>query len=219
MLLIEDEQRIADLERLYLTRAGFEVRVVRDGLQAVPEIRRVMPAVVVLDVGLPGLDGFSVLSELRAAEDWTPVIVVTALDEEADRLHGFGAGADDYLTKPFSPRELVARVHAVLRRAGPPPGAQPLEAGELRLDVDARHVTVAGALLHLSQTEFDLLAHLLHHAGRVVPRNELLSQVWGYTAPGGTRTVDVHVAQLRAKLGPAAGSLTTVRGVGYRWDT
>lgn len=219
VLLIEDEQRIADLERLYLAKEGFAVRVVRDGLQALPEIRRVRPAVIVLDVGLPGLDGFSVLSELRAAQDWTPVIVVTALDEEADRLHGFGAGADDYLTKPFSPRELVARVHAVLRRAGPRPGAGPMLAGQLRLDVAGRNVTLADEPLHLSQTEFDLLAHLLHHAGRVVPRNELLSQVWGYTAPGGTRTVDVHVAQLRAKLGSVAGSLTTVRGVGYRWDT
>ncbi|MEZ5096287.1 MAG: response regulator transcription factor [Nocardioides sp.] len=169
---------------------------------------------IVLDLGLPGRDGTQVLTTLRSAGDWTPVLVVTARDDEVDRVAGLEIGADDYLTKPFSPRELVARVKAVLRRRTGPPG-RVLEHGPVRLDQDRRTVQVDGSPLALTPTEFNLLAELLAAAGRVVTRPSLLASAWGQADYAGSRTVDVHVAQLRAKLG-AACPITTVRGLGYR---
>ncbi len=174
---------------------------------------------ILLDIGLPGLDGVQVCRRLRERADWTPVLFVTARDDEVDRVLGLELGADDYVTKPFSPRELVARVRAVLRRgarATPqqrPDGAR-LSAGHVELDLETRRARAGGTAVDLTTTEFDLLAHLMRRPGRVVPREELLEEVWGYPAGTATRTVDVHVAQLRAKLGPAA-TLRTVRGVGY----
>jgi len=159
------------------------------------------------------MDGVEVCRTLRAERDLTPILFVTARDEEVDRILGLELGADDYMTKPFSPRELVARVRAVLRR-GAAPAAPVLELGPVRLDRERRTVLSGGAEVDLTPTEFELLAHLLAHPGRVFTRDELLSSVWGYLAAGGTRTVDVHIAQLRAKLGPTA-PLRTVRGVGY----
>jgi DNA-binding response OmpR family regulator len=168
---------------------------------------------VVLDIGLPGMDGIEVCRSLRAADDWTPVLFVTARDDEVDRVLGLELGADDYVTKPFSPRELVARVRTVLRRTAGPARAH-LTLGAVDVDREARRVTVAGAEVVLTPTEFDLLTHLVAHPERVFTREELLSAVWGYAASAGTRTVDVHVAQLRAKLGDAT-PVRTVRGVGY----
>jgi DNA-binding response OmpR family regulator len=215
VLVAEDEQAIADLLRLYLAREGFGVHVVADGPTALADIRRLRPVAVVLDVGLPGMPGTEVCRQLRAEGDWTPVLFCTARDDEVDRVRGLELGGDDYITKPFSPRELVARVKVAVRR-GDGGAAAPdiLTAGPIALDRRGRRVTVGGAEVALTTTEFDLLAHLLASPGRVYTREELLASVWGYAAFGGTRTVDVHVAQVRAKLG-GASPIRTVRGVGY----
>jgi DNA-binding response OmpR family regulator len=191
------------------------VHVERDGERGLAAARRLRPAAIVLDVGLPGLDGTQVCQALRAEGDWTPLLFVTARDDEVDRVLGLELGADDYLTKPFSPRELVARVRSVLRRAAGPAGAEsPLTVGAVALDPGARRVRVAGREVALTTTEIELLWRLMRRPGRVYTRDELLSLVWGYAAAAGTRTVDVHVAQLRAKLG-ADHPIRTVRGVGY----
>jgi DNA-binding response OmpR family regulator len=168
----------------------------------------------VLDVGLPDVDGLEVCRMLREDGDWTPIVFVTARDDEVDRVSGLELGGDDYLTKPFSPREMVARVRAVLRRGRALPG-QVLRHGALVVDPATRSVTVDGSEVALTATEFNLLTVLLRAGGRVVGRAELLSQAWGHADYGSTRTVDVHVAQLRAKLG-ASCPVDTVRGVGYR---
>ncbi|HEX6446367.1 MAG TPA: response regulator transcription factor [Streptosporangiales bacterium] len=214
-LVVEDERPIADLIRLYLERDGFDVRVEGDGRAGLAAARATHPAVIVLDVRLPELDGMRMCRALREDGDWTPVLFVTARDDEIDRVHGLELGADDYVTKPFSPRELVARVGAVLRRAGRDGTVETvLRAGEVRLDPGQRRVWVGAAEVELTATEFDLLAHLMRRPGRVFEREELLSQVWGYRSAVGSRTVDVHVAQLRGKLG-ADSPIRTVRGVGY----
>lgn len=215
VLVIEDERAIADLERLYLSREGFGVHVESDGQAGLAAARRLHPVAIVLDVGLPTLDGTQVCRRLRAEGDWTPVLFVTARDDEVDRVLGLELGADDYITKPFSPRELVARVKTVLRRGGGGPDGQPvLMVGDIRLDSARRRAWVADTEVVLTTTEFDLLAHLMRRPGRVFGRDHLLSEVWGYAAAAGTRTVDVHIAQLRAKLGPRS-PIRTVRGVGY----
>ena len=213
VLVGEDEAPIADLERLYLSREGFGVHVESDGQAVLDAARRLHPVALVLDIGLPTMDGLAVCRALRAADDWTPVLIVTARGDEVDRLIGLELGADDYLTKPFSPRELVARVKAILRRSAPA-APRSLHVGEVALDLDRHLATVAGEQVELTATEFALLAFLLRRPGQVYDREQLLAQVWGYEAAAGTRTVDVHVAQLRAKLGPAS-PIRTVRGVGY----
>jgi DNA-binding response OmpR family regulator len=217
--VVEDEPAIADLVRLYLARDGFGVHVERDGPTGLAAARRLRPVACVLDIALPGMAGTEVCRRLREAGDWTPVIFLTARDDEVDRILGLELGADDYVTKPFSPRELVARVRAVLRRAaGVPDGAdRPRRVGVVTLDPARRTVTVSGTPVQLTSTEFDLLAHLMARPGRVFTREELLAGVWGYAAHAGTRTVDVHVAQVRAKLGDAA-VIRTHRGVGYAAD-
>ncbi len=215
VLVVEDERAIADLERLYLAREGFGVHVESDGRAGLIAARTLHPVAIVLDVGLPELDGTEVCRQLRAAGDWTPVLFVTARDDEVDRVLGLELGADDYLTKPFSPRELVARVKTVLRRSGGGPGAEPvMQVGAVSLDPARRRVTCDDAEVVLTTMEFDLLAFLMRRPGVVFPREQLLSEVWGYAAAAGTRTVDVHVAQLRAKLGDHS-PIRTVRGVGY----
>ncbi len=214
VLVVEDEPAIAELIRASLAREGFAAQVVGDGRVALAAVRRDRPALVILDVGLPSLDGTEVCRRLRAAGDWTPVLFVTARDEEVDRVLGLELGADDYVTKPFSPRELVARVKAVLRRGEGGAGAGRLGLGPLVLDLDTRRTHAGDTPIELTTTEFDLLAHLMRRPGRVFAREELLADVWGYPAGTATRTVDVHVAQLRAKLGGTV-RLRTVRGVGY----
>lgn len=218
VLVVEDEPSIADLERRYLVRQGYGVHVEVSGTAALAAVRRLRPVAIILDVGLQGLDGIEVCRTLREGGDWTPVIFVTARDEEVDRVLGLEIGGDDYLTKPFSPRELVARVRAVLRRHSPGPGtagSELLSAGPVRLDPARRHVTRDGEPVILTATEFNLLEALLRGRGRVVGRAELMAQAWGQADYGASRTVDVHVAQLRAKLGPGC-PIETVRGVGYR---
>jgi DNA-binding response OmpR family regulator len=215
VLVVEDEAAIADLVRLYLAREGFGVHVEHDGTAGLAAARTLRPVALVLDVGLPGLDGTEVCRRLRADGDWTPVLFVTARDDEDDRILGLELGADDYVTKPFSPRELVARLRAVLRRtAGPPSDGRTYTVGAVTVDPERHRVTAGTTEIPLTATEFELLLHLVRRPGRVFSREQLLSQVWGYEAAAGTRTVDVHVAQLRGKLG-AASPIRTVRGVGY----
>jgi DNA-binding response OmpR family regulator len=215
VLVVEDESAIADLLRLYLAREGYGVHVERDGRGGLASARALKPVAIILDVGLPEMDGTEVCRRLRADDDWTPVLFCTARDDEIDRVLGLELGADDYITKPFSPREVVARVKSVLRRSDGPPSASALLAlGRIEVDRTAHRVSVDGAEVELTATEFDLLVHLLRSPDRVFSREQLLSEVWGYAAAVGTRTVDVHVAQVRAKLGDAS-PIRTVRGVGY----
>jgi two-component system OmpR family response regulator len=219
VLVVEDERPIADLVRLYLTRDGFGVHVEHDGEAGLAAARKIRPVACVLDIGLRGMDGTEICRRLRESGDWTPVIFLTARDDEVDRILGLELGADDYLTKPFSPRELVARIKAVLRRTGgPPEGSQVRRVGAVALDLERRSVHAGAAAVNLTPTEFDLLAHLMNRPGRVYSREELLASVWGYAAHAGTRTVDVHVAQVRGKLGEHGGVIRTVRGVGYTAD-
>jgi DNA-binding response OmpR family regulator len=217
VLVIEDERAIADVERMYLAREGFGVHVEHDGEAGLAAARKLRPVAILLDVGLPGIDGTEVCRRLRAADDWTPVLFVTARDEEVERVLGLELGADDYVVKPFSPRELVARLKAVLRRGATQPTARVVEVGTLRIDPGRRQVSVDGRPVELTTTEFDLLAQLARHPGQVFTREHLLSTVWGYAAAAGTRTVDVHVSQLRTKLGDPS-PIRTVRGVGYALD-
>ncbi|MGW3323148.1 response regulator transcription factor [Streptomyces virginiae] len=215
VLIVEDERHISDVQRLYLTREGFGVHVEADGAAGLAAARRLHPVAIVLDIGLPGMDGIAFCRALRDAGDWTPILLVTARGEEADRILGLELGADDYLTKPFSPRELVARVKTVLRRAAGPPGPPPGNTGgRLSVDPVSRTVRRDGEPVELTATEFNLLHHLLQHAGQVFTREQLLAQVWGYARYRDTRMVDVFVSQVRAKLGDAS-PIRTVRGVGY----
>ena len=219
VLVVEDERSIADLISLYLRREGFGVHVESHGDGALAALARLHPVAVVLDVGIPGPDGIEVCRRLRARDDWTPVIFVTARDDEVDRVLGLELGADDYVTKPFSPRELVARVRAVLRRTSGRSGREgTITVGRVRLDANQHRVWADEIEVPLTSTEFDLLEHLMRSPGRVFSREQLLSTVWGYEAAAGSRTVDVHVAQLRGKLGDAS-PIRTVRGVGYAADT
>ncbi|MCW2541512.1 MAG: family transcriptional regulator [Frankiales bacterium] len=215
IVVVEDEAAIADVIRMNLARAGFGVHIEGDGERGLAAIRSLKPAAILLDVGLPGIDGVEVCRRLRAAQDWTPVLFVTARDDEVDRILGLELGADDYVTKPFSPRELVARVSSVLRRSrGVPDAGAELTVGQVTLDLGERRVFAAGGAMELTATEFDLLAFLMRRPGRVFGREQLMSEVWGYSSVAGTRTVDVHIAQVRAKLGDAS-PIRTVRGVGY----
>jgi two-component system OmpR family response regulator len=218
VLVVEDERPIADLVRMYLSRDGFGVHVEHDGAAGLAAARRVRPVACILDIALPGMEGTEIVRRMREDGDWTPVIFLTARDDEVDRIIGLEMGADDYVTKPFSPRELVTRVKALLRRAAGPQEGRVRTLGPVTLDPGRRQVTVDGRLLALTPTEFDLLGHLLGRPGRVFTREELLAGVWGYASHAGTRTVDVHVAQVRAKLGGAASLIRTVRGVGYTAD-
>lgn len=214
VLLVEDEPAISDLQGLYLRRDGFTVAVVTTGEQALDTVRRQRPVAIVLDVGLPDIDGTEVLRRLRESGDQTPILVVTARDEEIDRVLGLELGADDYITKPFSPRELVARVRTVLRRGRLYGADEPLVVDGVTVLPGQHRVQVDGADVELTPTEYDLLVYLMREPGRVFSRDDLLGQVWGYSTVVTTRTVDVHIAQLRAKLGSAA-RIRTVRGVGY----
>ena len=217
VLIAEDERAIADLIGMYLRREGFGVELTTTGPDALAAARRLSPVAMILDVGLPGMDGTAVCGALRAEGNNVPILFCTARDDEIDRVLGLEIGGDDYITKPFSPREVVARVKAVLRRTGAPDDERPLRVGDVELDRPRHRVIVRGEQVDLTATEFDLLAYLMARPGRVVTRDQLLSAVWGYSAAAGTRTVDVHVAQVRSKLGEAS-PIRTVRGVGYSAD-
>jgi two-component system, OmpR family, alkaline phosphatase synthesis response regulator PhoP len=214
VLLVEDEESLASLVQAYLVQEGFTVFSVTSGEAALARIEREPVRLVVLDLNLPDMDGLDVCRRIRARST-VPVVMLTARDEEADRLAGLGAGADDYIGKPFSPKELVARMKAVLRRSEPAAGEPMLMLGDVAVDRVGREVTVDGAIVELRPKEFDLLAYLIQNRGAVFSRDALLERVWGYDYAGGTRTVDVHVAQLRRKLA-RPGLIRTVRGAGYK---
>jgi DNA-binding response OmpR family regulator len=218
VLVIEDEKEIRDLVRYNLERAGFRVAAAADGEEGLERIFASRPAALVLDLMLPGRSGLEVLREVRAepATRDLPVLVLTARAAEMDKLLGFEHGADDYLTKPFSPRELVARIQALLRRARPGQEPATIKAGPLVVDSGAHEITFQGRRLALTPREFDLLAFLARHPGRVLSREELLRKVWGYDYVGESRTVDVHVRRLRAKLGEEHRIIETVLGAGYK---
>ncbi|GHH61751.1 response regulator transcription factor [Lentzea cavernae] len=216
VLVVEDEPAIAELVALYLRRDGFGVHLESSGDAALAAVRTLSPVAVVLDVGLPVLNGIEVCRAMRAAGDWTPVLFVTARDDEVDRLLGLELGADDYITKPFSPRELALRVRTVLRRSSGPV-SDVLQVGSVRLDVGERRAFAGSDEVSLTSTEFGLLSYLMKNPRQVFSREQLLSAVWGYSSMAGTRTVDVHIAQLRAKFGTLS-PIRTVRGVGYSAD-
>jgi len=220
VLVVDDEPNIVQLARLYLEREGFRIEAVGDGPGALKAVAELRPALVVLDVMLPGLDGFEVCRQLRAANNPVPIVMVTARDEDIDKIIGLELGADDYLTKPFNPRELVARVKAILRReAWRSTGEQPspvLRLGDLEIAQEGREVRLQGHLLDLRTQEFEVLMVLFQNKGRVLTREKLLNLAWGYDFYGQTRTVDVHIGQLRRKLAGSSVRIETVTGVGYK---
>lgn len=222
ILVVEDERDIAALIAYHLTKEGFRVRTAEGGNEALGAVAAERPDLVVLDLMLPGFSGYEVLTEMRRRPELAdvPIIVLTARREEADRIKGFELGADDYLTKPFSPRELVLRVGAVLRRAQAPPvagAARMLRGGGITVDMNALTVMVDGNALDLTPTEYRLLVSLLERRGRVQNRQQLLEAAWDVHARIETRTVDMHVQRLRSKLGVAGQWIETVRGFGYRF--
>ena len=218
VLLVDDEPSILQLARMYLERDGFRIQEAKDGEAALEAITRLQPALVVLDIMLPKLDGFEVCRRVRAENNSVAILMLTARDEDIDKILGLELGADDYLTKPFNPRELVARVKAILRRGENKPSGndKPVQLGELMIDPDRREARVGSRLLDLRTQEFDLLLTLANQPGRVFTREQLLQMAWGFDFYGQTRTVDVHVAHLRKKLEGSAIKIETVTGVGYK---
>jgi DNA-binding response OmpR family regulator len=220
ILVIEDDRDIADLISMYLGTAGHEVEVIAHGGDALRRAQAGDIELIVLDLMLPGLDGLEICRALRAdpVQARVPIIMLTARAEEAERIRGLEIGADDYVTKPFSPRELTARVAALLRRAQPSAGGRVLQHGPITIVLDRHLVSENGREVHLTAKEFLLLHFLVEHRGRVVSRDRLLTDVWGYQYTGGTRTVDVHIRRLREKLPALAPSITTVKQFGYRLE-
>ena len=217
VLVVEDETSIASFVALYLKNAGYGIRTVGTGQEALDVLARERPDLIVLDLMLPDLDGLEVCKRVRQSSD-VPILMLTARDEDVDKIIGLEVGADDYLTKPFNPRELVARVKSILRRSVPERRelqTRQITHGKLEIDAGRREVQVDGEEVQLAPKEFDLLWELLDHRGLVLTRDQLLERVWGYTFAGDTRTVDVHVRQLRRKLGEAS-PIVTVWGVGYK---
>lgn len=217
ILVVEDEGSIASFVSLYLKNAGYGVRTAASGSEALSQVAAQMPGLIVLDLMLPDIDGIEVCKRIRQTSD-VPILMLTARDEDVDKIIGLEVGADDYLTKPFNPRELVARVKSILRRSTPERRDRETELithGDLVVDSGRREVKVGDEEIQLAPKEFDLLWELLDHRGLVLTRDQLLERVWGYTFAGDTRTVDVHVRQLRRKLGEAS-PIVTVWGVGYK---
>ena len=217
VLVVEDEQSIASFVSLYLKNAGYTVRTAATGGEALSQVAAAVPSLIVLDLMLPDIDGIEVCRRIRQRSD-VPILMLTARDEDVDKIIGLEVGADDYMTKPFNPRELVARVKSILRRATPARREREsdvLRHGDLVVDAGRREVKVRDDEIQLAPKEFDLLWELLDHRGLVLTRDQLLERVWGYTFAGDTRTVDVHVRQLRRKLGDAS-PIVTVWGVGYK---
>jgi two-component system alkaline phosphatase synthesis response regulator PhoP len=216
ILVVDDEHHIVELAQMYLEQAGYSVESAGDGQEALIRARHLRPALVVLDLMLPGLDGWEVCRRLCSESD-VPIIMLTARSDEVDRIVGLELGADDYVTKPFNPRELVARVRAVLRRYQK--SVQPDRAvtvGQLTIDPASREAHLGDRLLGLRPKEFDLLLTLAEHQGLVMSRDQLLDLVWGYDFPGGTRTVDAHISHLRARLDNSNVAIETLRGIGYK---
>jgi len=218
ILLVDDEPNIIELARMYLEQEGFRIETAGDGKAALEAVRTVRPALVVLDIMLPELDGWDVCRRLRQQGDDTAVLMLTARDEDIDKILGLELGADDYLTKPFNPRELVARVKAILRRRQPGPrdSEQTLHLADVVVDPARREVRIQGKKIPFRTKEFDLLYVLGKHLGLVLSRDQLLNQAWGYDYAGNTRTVDVHIGKLRKKLQGSCLAVETITGVGYK---
>lgn len=218
ILLVDDEPSIISLARMYLERENYRTETAGDGEVALQAVANLNPALMVLDLMLPKVDGFEVCRRLRAENNQIAILMLTARDEDIDKIVGLELGADDYLTKPFNPRELVARVKAILRRSErPSPGNDaPLSLGDLQLDPARREVRIGGRELELRTQEFELLRTLISQPGRVFSREQLLQQAWGFDFYGQTRTVDVHIAHLRKKLAGSSASIETVTGIGYK---
>jgi DNA-binding response OmpR family regulator len=217
ILIVEDESSIASFVALYLKNAGYSVRTVAKGADALDQVSADPPSLTILDLMLPDIDGIEVCRRIRKTSD-VPILMLTARDEDVDKIIGLEVGADDYMTKPFNPRELVARVKSILRRSTPErrqAESAVIRHGDLSIDAGRREVRVGEEEIQLAPKEFDLLWELLDHRGLVLTRDQLLERVWGYTFAGDTRTVDVHVRQLRRKLGDAS-PIVTVWGVGYK---
>src|SRR5438034_6815709 len=217
VLVVEDEASIASFVSLYLKNAGYDVRTATNGADALTSVQNQQPPLIVLDLMRRDIDGIEICRRIRQKSD-VPILMLTARDEDVDKIIGLEVGADDYMTKPFNPRELVARVKSILRRAAPErkdPESAVIQHGELTVDAGRREVKVGDEEVQLAPKEFDLLWELLDHRGLVLTRDQLLERVWGYTFAGDTRTVDVHVRQLRRKLGDAS-PIVTVWGVGYK---
>jgi len=217
VLVVEDEASIASFVALYLKNAGYTVKAVANGTDALAQVEAEQPALIVLDLMLPDMDGIEVCRRIRQRRD-VPILMLTARDEDIDKIIGLEVGADDYMTKPFNPRELVARVKSILRRSTPQrrdAETAEIRHGELHVDAGRREVHIGDEEIQLAPKEFDLLWELLDHRGVVLTRDQLLERVWGYTFAGDTRTVDVHVRQVRRKLGDAS-PIVTVWGVGYK---
>jgi DNA-binding response OmpR family regulator len=218
ILVVEDDPDIAQLIGHYLEKAGHSVEVLSSGKAVMPRVRRDPPDLVVLDLMLPELDGLMICQAMRTDPQTAaiPIIMVTARGDEADRITGLELGADDYVTKPFSPKELAARVTALLRRAARPATGGVLRYGPITIDADRHAVTVSGEEVRLTAKEFLLLQYLLQHRGRVLSRDLLLTDVWGYQYTGGTRTVDVHIRRLREKMPVLADAIETIKQFGYK---
>jgi two-component system, OmpR family, alkaline phosphatase synthesis response regulator PhoP len=218
ILVVDDEASLLDLLSLYLGREGFQVETAGDGARALEVVRERAPSLLILDIMLPELDGFEVCRRVRGFSN-LPIMMLTARDEDVDKIVGLELGADDYLTKPFNPRELVARVKAILRRAERPPtvSSQPIHLGDVTIDPGSREVRVAGRQVSLRPKEFDLLMTLAEHRGLVLTREQLLNLVWGFDFYGETRTVDVHIGHVRKRLAESHDvRIETVTGVGYK---
>ena len=219
LLIVYDEQRIRELIRKYAVFEGYEVDEAADGMQAVEKCRAHRYDLVIMDVMMPELDGFSACREIRKTSQ-VPMLMLSARGEEYDRIHGFELGVDDYVVKPFSPKELMMRVGAILKRSAATPAAssEQVVIGDLVVDFTARRVTISGEALDLSPKEYDLLFYMVRNRGIALTREKLISEVWGYDFFGDDRTLDTHIKLLRRQLGPYADRITTLRGVGYRFE-
>ena len=217
ILVVDDEPNIVELARLYLRSEGYQVESARDGREALEKVATIHPALIVLDLMMPEVDGWEVTRRLREGDGRIPIIMLTAKGDDADKIVGLDMGADDYLAKPFNPRELVARVRAVLRRSQEPDRAtRVLEVGNVRVDLGRREMTIGEQQVELRTKEFDLLVAFLENLGLVLDRETLLRIVWGYDYLGDSRTIDVHVTWLRDKLEGATVKIQTIRGIGYK---
>jgi len=221
ILLVDDEQNILDLASMYLVREGFDIETSVNGIEGLEKTRQIKPVLVVLDLMLPGLDGFEICRKLRAEDNQVPIILLTARDEDVDKILGLELGADDYMTKPFNPRELAARAKAVLKRVERNPiqsiKSEAIKIADISIDLLKRNVkTESGIEIVLRRHEFELLKILAEHRGYVLSRDQLLNEAWGFDFAGQTRTVDVHIAHLRSKLASTSVNIETVTGIGYK---
>lgn len=217
ILIVDDEKHICDLIRKYAVFEGYETDEAYNGLEAIEKCRKNQYNIIIMDVMMPELDGFSAVHEIRKHSD-TPVIMLSARGEEYDKIHGFEIGVDDYVVKPFSPKELMMRISVILKRRSSNTIHEIVQIGKLSVDFSARKVCIDGRIIDLSPKEYDLLFYLVKNRGIALTREQLISEVWGYDFFGDDRTLDTHIKLLRKSLGPYADLITTLRGVGYRFE-